>query len=301
MDSKSSVRLTLKTSIVIQLHYVIANILIASAGVGAALFIEASWNVWQLERLECPVCDHERASNTFVDVRPLASTRGAPTQTGSVVLPLPTTDLAFSPQSLNPSIIEMYGSTLNQNPQLPRVTAREIVEGELRQTGKVSKMPELITSNYRRRSLSRWSNEISASSSIHAADGKSDVTEQRPQSTPPRFGPGVVIDESLKQNCRFDCDERMAPLWGHLERLSFQVTTLVDLRDLCHKKFPIAFRNVCLLRFAWYSVLSLISRKCAEKGWGATSWWPIASDEMVMMVTPYSKKVEWVSSRLSPV
>jgi hypothetical protein len=88
-------------------------------------------------------------------------------------------------------------------------------------------------------------------------------------------------------------DEIMSAIWVQLKHSPFNLTALRTLRALCQKKYPLKFDRVHIIYFGWLCLLAYVSQDCTEQGRGATKWWPVASDDMVMMVLPYAKTIEW--------
>lgn len=91
-------------------------------------------------------------------------------------------------------------------------------------------------------------------------------------------------------------DETIAGWWKLLCRHPHQIGILKILRDACYRKRGLSSKApelISLVYFGWLCLLSFLSGKVMTYGIRKVNWWPLASDDELMMLRPYMVKHEW--------
>ena len=88
-------------------------------------------------------------------------------------------------------------------------------------------------------------------------------------------------------------DKAIETWWSLVKQNPNQLGLFRSLRDAVIRKHPSAFANSSLVRFIWIWVLSLASLKLSDWGMGDTNWWPLATEDELMMVRPFTLKRRW--------
>jgi hypothetical protein len=90
-----------------------------------------------------------------------------------------------------------------------------------------------------------------------------------------------------------DIDFEISGWWRIFERNPIQMTILRLLHQACVRKYSTQTANVSLLQFAKLCAMRLLSGRAEKNGIGHLDWWPLASDDELMMLTPYMAKQCW--------
>jgi tetratricopeptide (TPR) repeat protein len=88
-------------------------------------------------------------------------------------------------------------------------------------------------------------------------------------------------------------DKAIETWWSLLKRNPNQLGLFRCLRDAVLRKHPSALANSSLVRFIWIWILSLASLKLSDWGMGETNWLPLATEDELMMVRPFTLKRRW--------
>lgn len=99
-------------------------------------------------------------------------------------------------------------------------------------------------------------------------------------------------------------DDAITIWWDLVERNPLDLGILYELytaRYFKHEPQPKKLSFSFNLYFIVLCGLSVLNKKCSDWGIGDVDWWPLVSEDDLMILTPYMHKVKWhdVSSSYS--
>jgi len=89
-----------------------------------------------------------------------------------------------------------------------------------------------------------------------------------------------------------DYDEAITGWQKLWEMFPYRLSILRSLREACRLKWAL-LKETSLVRFAWLCSLSFLSRKFREWDLRESDWSPLATEDEIMMVTPYTIERVW--------
>jgi hypothetical protein len=98
-----------------------------------------------------------------------------------------------------------------------------------------------------------------------------------------------------------DLDNIIDSLWSGLKQNPLQLDLFRTLRVTCQQKYPSTFGNPSLVWVMSIWFLSFLSQKLVEWGMGETNWSPLATEDDIMMVRPFTVKRRWYCVIPKPV
>jgi hypothetical protein len=90
-----------------------------------------------------------------------------------------------------------------------------------------------------------------------------------------------------------DLDLEISGWWKIFESHPLQISILRLLYSACLRKYSRQTDHFSLLKFVELCGMHLLSNTAGESGVGHLDWWPLASEEDLMMLEPYMEKQWW--------
>ena len=95
-----------------------------------------------------------------------------------------------------------------------------------------------------------------------------------------------------------DIDFEILGWWRIFERNPIQMTILMLLHKACVRKYSTQTANLSLLKFLRLCTMRLLSSRAEKNGIRHLDWWPLASEDDLMMLKPYIVKQWWKNTSL---
>jgi hypothetical protein len=105
--------------------------------------------------------------------------------------------------------------------------------------------------------------------------------------------PVLVKQLALAYTAVGDIDFEISGWWGIFKRHPFQIIILKLLHKACLRKYKKSTRDISLLKFIKLCAMRLLADYADKRGIKHLDWWPLASEDDLMLLQPYIQKQLW--------